>query len=189
MRFVMGWTRTNDPEAAHAGADDLQPADQRGGTLGDRVLRPVAGRIAPDVPDTGRRAALGGHAAGCRRPGARRVVGEWRALRDGEGRTVYDFDRAKFKPEDVIQPKSRTFIPARVTDNPYYTDSGYVATLQSLPEPLRSQMLYGDFRAGIKGRPVAGNSDSLGGRGDGALEAPGQAGADGFHRHGRIARW
>lgn len=44
--------------------------------------------------------------------------------------------------------KSRTFIPARLDDNPYLRDTGYRATLQSLPEPLRSQLLHGDFAAG-----------------------------------------
>jgi len=49
---------------------------------------------------------------------------------------------------EIIQPKSRTFIPSRVTDNPYLMGTGYMATLQALPEPLRSQMLYGDFTSG-----------------------------------------
>jgi hypothetical protein len=49
---------------------------------------------------------------------------------------------------EVVTPRSRTFIPARVQDNPYLIEAGYVATLQALPEPLRSKMLYGDFRAG-----------------------------------------
>jgi hypothetical protein len=31
--------------------------------------------------------------------------------------------------------------------------SGYMATLQALPEPLRSQMLYGDFQAGMDDDP------------------------------------
>jgi len=44
--------------------------------------------------------------------------------------------------------RSRTFIPARLDDNPYLRDTGYRATLQSLPEPLRSQLLHGDFTAG-----------------------------------------
>ncbi len=47
-----------------------------------------------------------------------------------------------------IQPKSRTFIPARYTDNPDLVATGYGATLQALPEPLRSQLLYGDFTVG-----------------------------------------
>jgi hypothetical protein len=42
---------------------------------------------------------------------------------------------------------SRTFIPAGLDDNPY-VDPGYRARLQALPEPLRSQLLYGDFQAG-----------------------------------------
>lgn len=48
---------------------------------------------------------------------------------------------------ETIRPRSRTFIPARVDDNPIYRESGYKAVLQSLPEPLRSQLLYGDFNA------------------------------------------
>ena len=55
-----------------------------------------------------------------------------------------------YTPEQVIQPKSRTFIPARLTDNPYYMATGYMSTLQALPEPLRSQMLRGDFMAGVE---------------------------------------
>lgn len=47
-----------------------------------------------------------------------------------------------------ITPKSRTFIPGTVDDNPYLLDAGYKATLQALPEPLRSKMLYGSFTAG-----------------------------------------
>jgi len=51
---------------------------------------------------------------------------------------------------ETIIPKSRTFFPAQVTDNPYLLETGYVATLQGLPEPLRSQMLYGDFSIGLE---------------------------------------
>lgn len=43
---------------------------------------------------------------------------------------------------------SRTFISARLDDNPYLTGTNYRAVLQGLPEPLRSQLLYGDFLAG-----------------------------------------
>jgi hypothetical protein len=37
-----------------------------------------------------------------------------------------------------------------VTDNPYYMATGYMAQLQNLPEPLRSQMMLGDFDVGIE---------------------------------------
>lgn len=66
------------------------------------------------------------------------------------GERIYDFDPEDFTPEEIIKPKSRTFIPSRVTDNPYYMRSDYIAQLQASPEPLRSQMLYGDFEAGME---------------------------------------
>ena len=47
------------------------------------------------------------------------------------------------------KPKSRCFIPSHVWDNEYLRDSGYVEHLMSLEEPLRSQLLMGDFRSGI----------------------------------------
>lgn len=50
--------------------------------------------------------------------------------------------------KDLVKPKSRTFIPSSVDDNLFLLSTGYKATLQSLPEPLRSQMLKGDFNAG-----------------------------------------
>lgn len=43
---------------------------------------------------------------------------------------------------EVITPLSRTFIPASLSDNVYIT-AEYRARLQSAPEPLRSQLLYG----------------------------------------------
>lgn len=51
---------------------------------------------------------------------------------------------------ELVSPRSRTFIPARVQDNPALLGTDYLATLQALPEPLRSKMLYGDFKAGAE---------------------------------------
>lgn len=61
---------------------------------------------------------------------------------------VADFNPANYKPVEIIAPQSRTFISSRVTDNKYQ-GAQYMAQLQSLPEPLRSQMLNGDFKAGM----------------------------------------
>jgi len=47
---------------------------------------------------------------------------------------------------ETFHPKSRTFIPAYLSDNLYYGDD-YRAQLQSMPEPLRSILLDGDFTA------------------------------------------
>lgn len=51
---------------------------------------------------------------------------------------------------ETIEPTSRTFIPARVTDNPYLLATDYVRRLQSMPEPLRSQLLFGDHSIGLQ---------------------------------------
>lgn len=74
---------------------------------------------------------------------------------DGAER-IYDFDPAAYRgarATRIIKPRSRTFIPSRVTDNPYYMATDYIATLQTMPEPLRSQMLNGDFAAGVEDDP------------------------------------
>ncbi len=47
---------------------------------------------------------------------------------------------------EEIRPRSRTFIPALLKDNPYL-GSDYLATVANLPEPLRTQLLRGDFNA------------------------------------------
>lgn len=55
---------------------------------------------------------------------------------------------------ETIYPRSRTFIPAKLEDNPYLaSDNRYRSVLQSLPEPLRSQLLHGDFTAGKQADP------------------------------------
>lgn len=72
------------------------------------------------------------------------------------GAPCYDFDPADYqgaRKTEIVKPLSRTFIPSRVSDNPYLMGTGYMATLQSLPEPLRSQMLNGDFQAGVEDDP------------------------------------
>jgi hypothetical protein len=54
---------------------------------------------------------------------------------------------------EFIVPTSRTFIRSCIEDNVFLMQSGYKKTLQSLPEPLRSQMLKGDFSAGKEADP------------------------------------
>lgn len=66
-----------------------------------------------------------------------------------KGEPVFDFDPSEFQLDDILKPRSRTFIPASVRENKYQ-GAAYLAVLQGLPEPLRSQMLEGDFTAGIQ---------------------------------------
>jgi hypothetical protein len=66
---------------------------------------------------------------------------------------VYDFNPEAYRPEEIVRPESRTFIPSKITDNPFLVTTGYLQQLQALPEPLRSQMLMGDFHAGMEDDP------------------------------------
>jgi hypothetical protein len=79
-------------------------------------------------------------------PEQRAVPGElrWFATIAGVDTQVSDGNPFTHAGE-LIQPRSRTFIPARLSDNPILIKSGYGSVLQGLPEPLRSQLLFGDF--------------------------------------------
>ncbi|MBX8824745.1 terminase family protein [Ochrobactrum sp. SFR4] len=70
------------------------------------------------------------------------------AIRVG-GETEWVAEQGEYqRGEETYTAMSRTFIPARLDDNPYLKDTNYRAVLQGLPEPLRSQLLKGDFLAG-----------------------------------------
>lgn len=143
VRFVMGWMRTNEPGLRSRVLMTFNPPTTSEGRW---VIAFFAPWLDPKHPNP----------AG---PGELRwfttVKGKDEEVPDGrsfvilDGKRVYDFDPDKHAREDIIKPKSRTFIPARLTDNPYYMAGDYMSTLQALPEPLRSQMLKGDFSAGM----------------------------------------
>lgn len=71
--------------------------------------------------------------------------------RDGEGQMEWVDGPGEYViDDDTYTAKSYTFIRASLEDNPYRNTPEYRAKLQSLPEPLRSQLLYGDFAVGVK---------------------------------------
>lgn len=76
----------------------------------------------------------------------------WFAMIDGKDVEVESAKSFDHKGQ-TIKPKSRTFVPARVTDNPFLMATDYMTTLQNLPEPLRSQLMFGDWKAGRKEDP------------------------------------
>lgn len=53
---------------------------------------------------------------------------------------------------EMVTARSRTFIPAKLSDNPDLEASGYAATLAALPEELRAAYRDGRFDAGLKDR-------------------------------------
>lgn len=70
---------------------------------------------------------------------------------DGPGHiTLQDGSTLVDKHGDPILPKSRTFIPAELTDNPDLKDSGYGHRLMALPGDMRAAVGEGDFTHGLK---------------------------------------
>jgi hypothetical protein len=66
------------------------------------------------------------------------------------------FDKEVSGPELIqldgqkLIPTSRTFIPAKLADNPYLIRTDYQAQLDALPEPIRSAVRDGNFMAARK---------------------------------------
>ncbi|MEM9471245.1 MAG: terminase [Pseudomonadota bacterium] len=57
---------------------------------------------------------------------------------------------SKGKP---VRPKSRSFIPAELADNPDLEESGYASILAALPSGMREAMMEGDFTIGQRDAP------------------------------------
>lgn len=80
--------------------------------------------------------------------------GELRYFISVNGKDFEVGGKGTFKFRDKLYAsRSRTFIPSTLQDNMFLADTDYRATLDSLPEPLRSQLLYGDFKAGVEDDP------------------------------------
>ncbi len=132
VRFLMGWLRSVDPNQRCQALLTFNPPTSAEGRW---IVDFFAPWLDPKHPNPAQ-------------PGELR----WFATVDGKDVEVAGPEPFKHHG-DTITPLSRTFIPSRVSDNPYLMGTGYMATLQSLPEPLRSQMLYGDFQAGMEDDP------------------------------------
>ncbi len=132
FRFVTGWNRTTDQGQRCRVVGAGNPPTNADGEWVIRYWAPWLDQQHPHP-------AL---------PGELR----WFAVLNGEDSEVESSEPFTYKDE-LIEPKSRTFIPANLKDNPFLMDTGYRATLAAMPEPLRSQMLYGDFTAGGQDDP------------------------------------
>jgi hypothetical protein len=55
----------------------------------------------------------------------------------------------------TITPQSRTFIPAKLADNPRLRDTNYASKLAHMPAALRDALLFGDFSASLQDDPWA----------------------------------
>lgn len=149
VRFLLGWVRTTTPGQRCRVLMTFNPPTT---TEGRWILKFFAPWLDPNFRDRAAPGELRWCAMVPQAQGPSRDI--WveddRPFVLVEGKPCYDFDPAAYPATEIIQPRSRTFIPSRLTDNPYLMETGYMSTLQAMPEPLRSQMLYGDFQAGMK---------------------------------------
>lgn len=132
VRFIMGWLRTTEQGQRCRALMTFNPPTRPEGRWVIDYFRPWLDKTHPNPA----------------KPGELR----WFATIDGKEAEVRSGAVIEHKGER-IQPQSRTFVPSRITDNPYLLNTGYMATLQALEEPFRSQMLYGDFNAGVEDDP------------------------------------
>ena len=130
VEFIIAWLRSTEPgQKCRVVMTFNPPTDASGEWVTDYFL-PWLAYLYPDIFSHSNPAE----------PGELR----WYATIDGIETECKNGDTFDHNSE-LIKPLSRTFIPAKLEDNPYLNDTNYRSVLQSLPEPLRSQMLYGNF--------------------------------------------
>jgi hypothetical protein len=134
VRFLLGWNRTTDPKQR---VRAVFPSNPPTSADGEWLIRWWAPWLDPHFP----KPAL---------PGELRWVAMLPEVGGGSREVWVDGPQPFLHQGELITPISRTFIPSRVTDNRFFSDGRYMAVLQAMPEPLRSQMLKGDFTAGRK---------------------------------------
>lgn len=129
VRFLLAWLRTTVEGQRCRAIFTFNPPT-------DAIGQWVVSFFAPWLDEAHRNPA---------QPGELR----WFTTLDGADVEVDSGEPFEHKGEKIT-PQSRTFIPSRVSDNPYLAGTAYVSQLQALEEPLRSQMLHGDFKAGME---------------------------------------
>lgn len=141
VRFIMGWNRIADEDLG-------APTEQRCrtilasnpplGTQGNWII----GMFRPWLDLTHPEYGKVGH-------------GELRwAITDPDGNDLWvdgpdDIRTFTNEDGDIIdyRPMSRTFIPAKLEDNPFLINTNYRATLDAMQEPMRSAIRDGNFMA------------------------------------------
>lgn len=134
IRFLMGWVRTEDPKQRTRVVFATNPPLTAEGLW---VIEMFAPWLNPQFPKPAKAGEL-----------------RW-VVSDDEGKDEWvdgpDDVRVNAKGK-IIRPTSRTYIPAKVSDNPYYAASDYERQLDAMPEPYRS-LLMGGFKTSFKDAP------------------------------------
>lgn len=129
VRFLLGWNRSTDAaQRCRAVLASNPPVTAEG--------RWIVGMFRPWLDLTYPKPA---------KPGEIRWF-----VTDPDGKDVEVAGPAPHQFPDTVRavmPKSRSFIPASLADNPFLVRTKYQATLDALPEPLRSAVRDGNFMA------------------------------------------
>jgi hypothetical protein len=152
VRFLMGWLRSSNPQIRCRILMTFNPPTT---VEGRWIIEYFGPWLDPKHPNPAKVGELRWYTTdpdGVDYPVASNKPFIWTDDWQEDG-PCYDLANVEHDEHDVVTPMSRTFIPAKVEDNPYYMETGYKRILQAMPEPLRSQMLLGDFTAGIEDDP------------------------------------
>ena len=129
VRFLMGWVRSTEPGQRTRTILATNPPDS---SEGDYII----GMFRPWLDLTHHNPAKHGE------------LRHFATDPDGKDFEVDGPEPYQFPGQDKpVTPHTRTFIPAALKDNPFLRDTGYAATLDALPEPLRSAVRDGNFMA------------------------------------------
>jgi hypothetical protein len=148
VRFLMGWLRTTDPMQRTRVVMAFNPPSMAHGRWVLDYFGPWLNKKHPHPAKPGELrwfATIGKRDI--------EVPDDRPFVLHNDVERVYNFDPDEFEADRIIRPESRTFIPSRVLDNPFLKDTDYMRKLQAMEEPFRSQLLYGDFQAGVKDDP------------------------------------
>jgi hypothetical protein len=133
IRFMMGWVRSEDPSQRCRVVMATNPPLSAEGLW---VIEMFAPWLDPRYENPAKAGEL------------RWVVSD----EDGNDEWVANKDDVRVVNGKIIRPTSRTYIPAKVSDNPYYAASDYERQLDAMPEPYRS-LLMGGFKTSFKDQP------------------------------------
>jgi hypothetical protein len=129
VRLLMGWVRTTDPNQRTRIILGTNPPITAEGDWIVGMFRPWLDPMHPSPAKAGEL--------------------RWFVTNpDGEDLEVDGPDPVYFPGQKKpARPMSRSFIPAKLSDNPYLARTDYEAKLDGLPEPLRSAVRDGNFMA------------------------------------------
>lgn len=128
-RFIIGWNRSSDPKQRCRVVCAGNPPTQPEGLWVVKYWAPWLDETHPNPA----------------KPGELR----WFTTVDGRDLEVDGPGPHNINGE-MLRARSRTFIPARLGDNPFLAQTDYMSRLAALPEPLRSAYKDGRFDITIK---------------------------------------